>query len=96
MKPNAAPPNPRGKKAEKPTGPNLGGGRPFRWGSPLAYVILLVLGFLLFRNVFQDAGVAVALRSSLRAASSMESPVSVMVLASVLLRRVTIACAVRL
>src|SRR5690348_17037203 len=58
MKPNATPPNPRGKKVEKPNGPpGLGGGRPFRWGSPLAYVLLLVLGFLLFRNVFQDAGV---------------------------------------
>lgn len=58
MKPNASPPNPRGKKVEKPAGPpGLGGGRPFRWGSPLAYVVLLVLGFLLFRNVFQDAGV---------------------------------------
>jgi len=28
-----------------------------RLGSPLGYVLLLVLGFILFRNVFQDAGV---------------------------------------
>ncbi len=43
---------PRGKKTDK-----LPGGPRFRLGSPLGYVLLLVLGFLLFRNVFQDAGV---------------------------------------
>ncbi len=46
--------NPKGKKNEKPAGPN---GPRFRFGSPLGYVLLLVLGFMLFRNVFQDAGV---------------------------------------
>jgi cell division protease FtsH len=45
---------PRGKKPEKPTPPTKGG---FKFGSPLGYILLLVLGFLLFRNVFQDAGV---------------------------------------
>ncbi|MCY1022268.1 ATP-dependent zinc metalloprotease FtsH [Pyxidicoccus sp. MSG2] len=45
---------PRGKKTDKPT-PTPGKG--FRFGSPLGYILLLVLGFLLFRNVFQDAGV---------------------------------------
>ncbi|HZH04750.1 MAG TPA: ATP-dependent zinc metalloprotease FtsH, partial [Myxococcaceae bacterium] len=44
--------NPRGKKIE-PVKPN----RPFRLGSPFSYVLLIALGFLLFRNVFQDAGV---------------------------------------
>jgi cell division protease FtsH len=58
MKPqNTLPPGagPRGKKQEKqpPLPPNKG----FRFGSPLGYVLLLVLGFMLFRNVFQDAGV---------------------------------------
>ncbi|QRN93569.1 ATP-dependent zinc metalloprotease FtsH [Archangium violaceum] len=56
MKPqNTLPPgiSPRGKKQEKPPPPNKG----FRFGSPLGYIILLVLGFMLFRNVFQDAGV---------------------------------------
>jgi cell division protease FtsH len=45
--------NPRGKQRDKPPsrGPR------FRFGSPLGYVLLLVLGFMLFRNVFQDAGV---------------------------------------
>jgi cell division protease FtsH len=32
-------------------------GKGFKLGSPLGYILLLVLGFLLFRNVFQDAGV---------------------------------------
>src|SRR5438067_8604292 len=45
--------NPRGKKHEPP-GPGLSR---FKFGSPLGYVVLLVLGFMLFRNVFQDAGV---------------------------------------
>ena len=45
--------NPRGKKHETP-GQGLSR---FKLGSPFGYVILLVLGFLLFRNVFQDAGV---------------------------------------
>ena len=56
MKPQNLPPpgvDPRGKKHEKPTPPKQG----FRFGSPLGYVLLLVLGFMLFRNVFQDAGV---------------------------------------
>ncbi|HEX8823048.1 MAG TPA: ATP-dependent zinc metalloprotease FtsH [Archangium sp.] len=57
MKPqNTLPPGvgPRGKKQEKPTPPPNKG---FRFGSPIGYVLLLVLGFMLFRNVFQDAGV---------------------------------------
>jgi cell division protease FtsH len=47
--------NPRGKKTERP-GSGPGGGR-FRFGSPLAYVLLLLLGFFLFRSVFSEAGV---------------------------------------
>ncbi len=45
--------NPRGKQRDKqsPKVPR------FKLGSPLGYVLLLVLGFMLFRNVFQDAGV---------------------------------------
>ena len=45
--------NPRGRQREKmpPKAPR------FRMGSPLGYVLLLVLGFMLFRNVFKDAGV---------------------------------------
>jgi cell division protease FtsH len=57
MKPqNTVPPgvSPRGKKQEKPSPPTNKG---FRFGSPLGYILLLVLGFILFRNVFQDAGV---------------------------------------
>jgi len=57
MKPqNTLPPgmNSRGKKQEKPSPPPSKG---FRFGSPLGYILLLVLGFMLFRNVFQDAGV---------------------------------------
>src|SRR5713226_809325 len=43
-------PNPRGKKIDKPpgTGP--------RFGSPMIYVIVLLVGFLLLRSVFQDSG----------------------------------------
>ena len=42
--------NPRGKKLDKQgtTGP--------RFGSPFAYVLLLLVGFLLLRTLFQDAG----------------------------------------
>jgi cell division protease FtsH len=43
-------PNPRGKKLEKP------GGGVSRFGSPLIYVLLLLVGFLLLRSLFQDAG----------------------------------------
>jgi len=43
-------PNPRGKKHEKPGGPR------FRIGSPLIYLGLVLLGLLLFRNMFQEAG----------------------------------------
>jgi cell division protease FtsH len=53
MKSAAPSNNPRGKKTEKPNG----FGRPMRFGSPMGYVLLLVLGFVLFRNVFQDVGV---------------------------------------
>ncbi|MBU8897014.1 cell division protein FtsH [Corallococcus sp. H22C18031201] len=53
---------PRGKKPDKPT-PARGG---FKFGSPLGYILLLVLGFLLFRNVFQDAGVRRVSYSQLR------------------------------
>jgi cell division protease FtsH len=48
--------NPRGKKPEKAPPPNQGP-RPFRFGSPLGYILLLVLGFFLLRSVFQDVGV---------------------------------------
>jgi cell division protease FtsH len=43
-------PNPRGKKSDKQgqTGP--------RFGSPLAYVLLVLVAFLLLRTLFQDAG----------------------------------------
>src|SRR5256714_14203817 len=43
-------PNPRGKKLDKP-----GGSGP-RFGSPLIYALLLLVGFLLLRSLFQDAG----------------------------------------
>jgi len=43
-------PNPRGKKLDK-----QGGGGP-RFGSPLAYVLLVLVAFLLLRTLFQDAG----------------------------------------
>ncbi len=46
--------NPRSKKSEK--APGVGTRLP-RMGSPMGYGVLLVLGFLLFRNFFQDAGV---------------------------------------
>src|SRR5688572_16758260 len=58
MKPqNTMPPgmSPRGKKQEKPQPPPANKG--LRFGSPLGYILLLVLGFMLFKNVFQDAGV---------------------------------------
>ena len=42
--------NPRGRKHEKP------GGSRFRLGSPLIYLGLVLLGLLLFRNMFQEAG----------------------------------------
>ena len=42
--------NPRGRKHDTPGGPR------FRFGSPLIYLALLVVGLLLFRNVFQEAG----------------------------------------
>jgi cell division protease FtsH len=43
-------PNPRGKKLEKQPGSGP------RFGSPLVYVLLLLVGFLLLRSLFQDAG----------------------------------------
>jgi cell division protease FtsH len=43
-------PNPRGKKLEKQPGSGP------RFGSPLIYVLLLLVGFLLLRSLFQDAG----------------------------------------
>ena len=43
-------PNPRGKKLDKPPGSGP------RFGSPLVYVLLLLVGFLLLRSLFQDAG----------------------------------------
>jgi cell division protease FtsH len=43
-------PNPRGKKLEKPVGNGP------RFGSPLIYVVVLLVGFLLLRSLFQDAG----------------------------------------
>ena len=69
MKPqNTMPPgvSPRGKKQEKPQPPPANKG--FRFGSPLGYILLLVLGFMLFRNVFTDAGVQRKTYSELRAA----------------------------
>jgi cell division protease FtsH len=45
--------NPRGKKFEK----RPEGNRFFRLGSPLVYAVILIVGFLLFRSFFQDAGV---------------------------------------
>jgi cell division protease FtsH len=57
MKPQDMPPppglGPRGsKKPERLQSP-----KGLRLGSPLGYVLLIVLGFLLFRNFFQDASV---------------------------------------
>ncbi|XXF81606.1 ATP-dependent zinc metalloprotease FtsH [Myxococcaceae bacterium GXIMD 01537] len=69
MKPQDIPPpglGPRSKKPEKPP-PGKGG---FKFGSPLGYILLLVLGFLLFRNVFQDAGVRRVSYSQFREAIS--------------------------
>jgi cell division protease FtsH len=43
-------PNPRGRKPEKQPGSGP------RFGSPLVYVLLLLVGFLLLRSLFQDAG----------------------------------------
>src|SRR3989440_4674532 len=43
-------PNPRGKKLDKSPGSGP------RFGSPLIYVLLLLVGFLLLRSLFQDAG----------------------------------------
>ena len=43
-------PNPRGKKIDKQ------GGTGPRFGSPLAYVLLVLVAFLLLRTLFQDAG----------------------------------------
>ncbi len=62
---NVQPPGvpPRSKKPEKPAPQPPKG---FRFGSPLGYVLLLVLGFMLFRNVFQDAGVRRVSYSQLR------------------------------
>ena len=54
FKPNPPSLNPRGKQHDPPSGP---GWSRFKLGSPVGYLVLLVLGFLLFRNVFQDAGV---------------------------------------
>src|SRR4030081_93477 len=43
-------PSPRGKKIDKQ------GGTGPRFGSPLAYVLLVLVAFLLLRTLFQDAG----------------------------------------
>jgi cell division protease FtsH len=43
-------PNPRGRKLDKQPGSGP------RFGSPLIYVLLLLVGFLLLRSLFQDAG----------------------------------------
>jgi cell division protease FtsH len=43
-------PNPRGKKLDKQSGTGP------RFGSPLAYVLLVLVAFLLLRTLFQDAG----------------------------------------
>src|SRR5688500_14217359 len=65
-KPNMSSGNPRGaKKPEKPAP-----GRNFKLGSPFGYVLLLVLAFLLFRNVFEDAGVRKVSYSQFRDAVS--------------------------
>ncbi len=48
--------NPRGKKPEKAPQPPQGP-KPFRFGSPLGYILLLVLAFFLLRGVFEDVGV---------------------------------------
>ncbi|MFN7135742.1 MAG: ATP-dependent metallopeptidase FtsH/Yme1/Tma family protein, partial [Myxococcales bacterium] len=50
--------SPRGKKPERPQPPQ---GQPpgpkLKFGSPFAYIILLMIGFFLFRGVFAEAGV---------------------------------------
>jgi len=43
-------PNPRGKKLEKTPGTGS------RFGSPIIYILVLLVGFLLLRSLFQDAG----------------------------------------
>ena len=43
-------PNPRGKKLEKQPGSGP------RFGSPVIYILVLLVGFLLLRSLFQDAG----------------------------------------
>ncbi|HYX93015.1 MAG TPA: ATP-dependent zinc metalloprotease FtsH [Myxococcaceae bacterium] len=55
MNPTTPGANPRGKRPEK--GQHKSPFPGFRFGSPLGYLVLLALGFLLFRNVFQDVGV---------------------------------------
>ncbi|WP_235216792.1 ATP-dependent zinc metalloprotease FtsH [Archangium violaceum] len=73
MKPqNTMPPgmSPRGKKQEKPQPPPANKG--FRFGSPLGYIALLLLGFMLFKNVFQDAGVQRKTYSEFRTAIQEE------------------------
>jgi cell division protease FtsH len=45
-------PNPRGKKLDKQPGAGLGP----KLGSPFAVVLLLLVGFLVLRTLFQDAG----------------------------------------
>ncbi len=54
MSQNTPSANPRGKKPEKPQPKTPKG---FKFGSPLGYILLIALGFLLFRNVFEDVGV---------------------------------------
>ncbi|MBX5480703.1 MAG: ATP-dependent zinc metalloprotease FtsH [Myxococcaceae bacterium] len=56
MNPNTPGVNPRGKK-DKGQSPGRSPFRAFKFGSPIGYLLLLALGFLLFRNVFQDVGV---------------------------------------
>jgi cell division protease FtsH len=55
MNPTTPGVNPRGKRPDKGQHKTPFSG--FRFGSPLGYLVLLALGFLLFRNVFQDVGV---------------------------------------
>ncbi len=54
MSPTPQGASPRGKKPERPTPPP--GGR-LRLGSPVAYLLLILIGFFLFRGIFADAGV---------------------------------------
>ncbi|MGI5861443.1 MAG: ATP-dependent zinc metalloprotease FtsH [Myxococcales bacterium] len=57
---DTSPGNSRGKKSERPSSTPPSGGssaqKP-RLGSPLAYLLLILLGFFLFRSVFSEAGV---------------------------------------